>query len=252
MGFPRWQRILIRPADELWAIGERAVSAGRAGRLPVLAIAAGVLSVAGSAAYSTRPVQHVAIAAGAVSADQPLHVELVRVPGSAFLPTPNLPLPLAVMQILVVLGAAELIMGARATGTVAVTGHVASTLLARLLFLSRTLGVLAVPLAQARILDTGPSAMTTAVGAWILLRNRAYASMAMLAAGLIIAGVLQDNLDGREHLAAFAIGALAAGLPGQFRRLADVVARLPRLANGPGIPVPADIERNTARESNVR
>lgn len=241
VGFPRWQRIVIRPADELWAIGERAVSAYRAGRLPMLAITAGLLSVAGYVMYSTRPLRHLAIAAGAVSADQPLHLEFVRVPGSAFLPTPNLPLPLAVMQILVVLGIAELVTGARATATVAVAGHVASTLLARLLFMSATPGVIALPLGQARILDTGPSAMTTAVGTWLLLRYRAYASVGMLAAGLTIAAVLQDNVDGREHLAAFAIGALATVLPGQIRRLADVVAGVQsHLGRALRVSVPAE------------
>lgn len=225
MRFPPWQRILMRPADELWTIGERAVSAGRAGRIPVVAAAAALLSVAGYVVYSARPLRHVAIAAGAVKADQPLHLELVRVPGSAFLPTPSLPFPLAVVQILVVLGIAELVMGARATVTVAVTGHVVSTLLARLFFIATTVGVIGLPVAQARILDTGPSAMTTAVGAWLLLRYRAFASLAMLVTGLAIAGLVQDNLDGREHLAAFAVGALAAYLPACVHGLARRPAR---------------------------
>jgi hypothetical protein len=224
MGFPRWQRILIRPADELWSIGERAAMAGRAGRIPVLAVSAGLLCIAGDVLYSTRPLRHVAIAAGAVSANQPLKLALVRLPGSAFLPTPHLPIPLAAMQIVVVLGLAELVLGARATATVAITGHIASTLLARLFFISTTVGVLGLPLGQARILDTGPSGMTTAVGAWLLVRFRAYASLAMLGGALTISGFLQDNLDGREHLAAFAVGALAAILPAQARRLAALAA----------------------------
>jgi hypothetical protein len=176
----------------------------------VLAVCAGSLCVLGDVAYSTPALRHVAVAAGAVTSGLPLSIELARLPGSAFLPTAELPLPAAVIQVVAVLGLAELLLGRWATVAVAMSGHVTSTLLARLLIMLGTVSFLGLPAAQMGALDTGPSAMTAAVGTWLLMRRRAYWCLGMLGAGLVAAAVLQDNLDGREHLAAFACGLLAA------------------------------------------
>ena len=42
------------------------------------------------------------------------------------------------------------------------------------------------PLSQAGILDTGPSGMTTAIGAWLLARRHAYATLALLMTALTV------------------------------------------------------------------
>lgn len=202
--------VVRRPGDELGAIRELALVRWRAGARPVMAAGAGLLCIAGDVAYTSAGLRHIAVAGGAVTAALPLPLELARLAGSAFLPTAELPLPLAVIQVVLVLGLAELVLGRYATAAVAITAHLASTLFARLLIAVGTAALLGLPASQAGVLDTGPSAMTAAVGSWLLLRARAYWCLAMLGAALIIAAILQDNVDGREHLAAFGCGALAA------------------------------------------
>lgn len=208
------------PADELRAIAERARAAWRNGRRPVAAEAAGALSVLGWVLYGSRNWRHVALDTGGVYANLPLHVELVRLPASAFLPTPSLPLPLAVGQLLIVVGTAEILLGTRATVAVAMIGHTTGTLLARLLVTSASLDPFGLPVGQARVLDTGPSVVTTAVGTWLLLRFRAHWSLTMLGCGLAIFAVMQNNLDTREHMAALLVGALAATVPARLRTVA--------------------------------
>jgi hypothetical protein len=198
------------PGDELGSIWELALARWRAGARPAMAVGAALLCVAGDAAYTSAGLRHVAIAGGAVTAALPLRTELERLPGSAFLPTAELPLPLAVIQVVLVLGLAELALGRRATAAVAITAHLASTLVARVLISVGTATMLGLPASQAGVLDTGPSAMTAAVGSWLLLRTRAYWCLGMLGTALTIAAALQNDVDGREHLAAFGLGVLAA------------------------------------------
>jgi hypothetical protein len=202
--------VVRRPGAELWSIWELALVRVRAGGRPVMAAGAGLLCVAGDAAYTSPGLRHIAMAGGAVTAALPLRIELARLAGSALLPTAELPLPLAVIQVVLVLGLAQLVLGRCATAAVAITAQVASTLFARLLVGVGTAAVLGLPAGQAGVLDTGPSAITAAVGSWLLLRTRAYWCLGMLGAALTIAATLQDNIDGREHLAAFGCGVLAA------------------------------------------
>lgn len=202
--------VVRRPGDELGSIWELSLVRWRAGARPVMAAAAGLLCVAGDAADTSSRLHHLAVAGGAVTAALPVRIELARLAGSAFLPTAELPLPLAVIQVVLVLGLAELVLGRCATAAVAITAHLASTLFARLLIGAGTAAVFGLPASQAGVLDTGPSAMTAAVGSWLLLRTRAYWCLGMLGAALTIAAILQDNIDGREHLAAFGCGVLAA------------------------------------------
>ncbi len=205
------------------------------GRRPVLAVLAAALCVTTTASYGSPALRPDVTDAGAVRASLPLGVELVRLPLSAFVPTVELPLLAAVVQVLVVVGLAELLVGRLATVTVAIVSQVLCSLLGRVLVQAG--GLFGLPITQAGVLDTGPSAITTALGAWLLLRYRAYWCLGLLAGALLVAAGLQDNLDGREHLAAVLCGLALPGLGRCGRRLAAATSRL--LTRAPGERPPA-------------
>lgn len=165
--------------------------------------------MAGTAGYSLSGLRPAIEQVGAVTAALPLGTEMARLPVSAFLPTVDLPLAGAVIQVVVVFGLGELLLGRVTMMVVALSAHVLSTLVARLLIVEGALWLLGLPASQAFISDTGPSAMTTAVGAALLLRCRAYWCLSILGTCLLVAAALQNNIDGREHMAAFCCGLLA-------------------------------------------
>jgi hypothetical protein len=148
---------------------------------------------------------------GDVYAALPLTTELIRLPMSMFMPTAYLPLWGAVLQLLVVIGLGELILGRSMTLVVAAAGHVGSTLVARLLLDTAHAHILGLTPALAKLLDTGPSGATTAVGACLLVAMRMNRSAILLSLGLIIAALIAPGVDGVEHTVALCAG-LGAGL----------------------------------------
>ncbi len=198
-------------------MSQKAWQRWRDGSRPVLGTLLGVLSVAGTVTYGVPALRSSVLAVGAVRAALPWCVECARLPASAFLPTPGLPLPLAVAQIVVVVGLAEMLLGRWATLGVAAAGQIVSTVTARLLLGLTTLHAIGLSASQAHVLDTGPSAVTTAVGAWLLVRFRAHRCVVLLGAALVVADAVQNDLDGREHLVAFCCGVLIGICrPGRF------------------------------------
>jgi hypothetical protein len=149
---------------------------------------------------------------GDVYAALPLSSELARLPMSLFLPTTYLPLWAACAQLLVVIGLGELILGRWLTIVVASVGHVGSTLLARVLLESVHGHVFGMTTALAHVLDTGPSAATTAVGACLLVTVRMNRCVLLLSAGLIAAALVAPGVDGVEHTSALAWGVTAGVL----------------------------------------
>jgi hypothetical protein len=115
-----------------------------------------------------------------------------------------------VVQVAAVLGIAELVLGRPGLTVVGGLAQFASTMAARVMIIYGAAVHLGLPLSQAGVLDTGPSGITTAVGAWLLARRRAYATLTLLMAALTVAAVIQGNLDGREHEAAMVVGILVA------------------------------------------
>lgn len=235
MSAVRWTAIaLAAPGRELYRIAVQASRAWSAGRRPLLAMILGLLSLTGAALYGDHSLRRLAITVGGACASLPWATEVARLPGSVFLPTSDLPLMLAVMQIVVVIGLAELLFGWRAVLVVALVAQFVSTLSARLLLSGScpgSSGLLCIPHGQIGLLDTGPSAITTAVGAWLLARCRARTSLLLLAATLLVADVAQRNLDGREHLLAFCCGLLPSlSRPLRWRFAAAVPARASRRA----------------------
>jgi hypothetical protein len=147
---------------------------------------------------------------GDVYAALPVTTELVRLPMSLFMPTAYLPLWGAVLQLLLVIGLGELILGRSVTLLVAAAGHVGSTLMARVLLESPHAAFFGLTHVLARLLDTGPSGATTAVGACLLVALRMNRAAILLALGLVIAALVAPGLDAVEHTAALIIG-LSAG-----------------------------------------
>ena len=66
--------------------------------------------------------------------------------------------------------------------------------------------------ALARVLDTGPSAATTAVGACLLIAARMNRGAALLSLGLLIAAAAAPGVDGIEHTTSLVWGLLAGAL----------------------------------------
>lgn len=146
---------------------------------------------------------------GDVYASLPITGELARLPMSLLLPTAYLPLWAACAQLLVVIGLGEVLLGRWLTIVVALVGHVGSTLLARALLESGHGHLLGLSPAFAHVLDTGPSAATTAVGACVLVATRMNRSAVLLSIGLFIAAFFMHGVDGVEHVAALVWGVLA-------------------------------------------
>jgi hypothetical protein len=147
---------------------------------------------------------------GDVYAALPVTTELLRLPMSLLMPTAYLPLWGAILQLLVVIGLGELIFGRSVTLLVAAAGHVGSTLMARVLIEAPHAALFGLSPAIARVLDTGPSGATTAVGACLLVALRMNRSAILLALGLLIAALLAPGLDAVEHTTALLVG-LSAG-----------------------------------------
>ena len=147
--------------------------------------------------------------AGAVYASLPFTTELGRLPMSLFLPTPYLPIWGAVGQIIIVIGFGELLLGRRLTIAVASIGHLVATLTARAMIELAHGGLLGLSPALAHVLDTGPSAAVTAVGACLLVVLRMNRCAAVLCVALLIAAAVSPGIDGLEHLVALGCGILA-------------------------------------------
>lgn len=159
---------------------------------------------------------------GDVYAALPLTTELIRLPMSLFMPTAYLPLWGAILQLLVVIGLGELILGRSMTLLVTAAGHVGSTLVARILLDTAHAHIFGLAPAFAKLLDTGPSGATTAVGACLLVAMRMNRSAILLSLGLIIATLIAPGVDGVEHMVALCAG-LGAGLIARW-----VYSRAPR------------------------
>lgn len=200
---------LTREFFHLWLLARYAWSRGVRPWLGIAAALACVLVTELLHFHILRPeLWH----SGDVYAALPLTNELARLPMSLFFPTAYLPLWAACAQLVVVIGLGEMILGRWLTIAVALVAHFGSTLMARSLLLSVHGHLFGLTPALARVLDTGPSAATTAVGACLLIAARMNRSAMLLAVGLLVAALVAPGLDGVEHTGALAWGLLAGFL----------------------------------------
>lgn len=150
--------------------------------------------------WGYRPVQDL----GAVRAEDPLWLALLRTPFSLFVPALDLPVWGALAQILLVFGIAELCLGWWRTLVIAYAATLAGTLYARVGIALGPDGPLGLPGSDARVVDTGPSAAVVGLAVFLGWRHRAYATAAAVIVAIVAEVLLKDNLAGKEHLAAIA------------------------------------------------
>ena len=165
----------------------------------------------------TLPGRRLVDACCVVRASEPMHVELARLIGSIFAPAPHLPLWGAVLQVVVVVGIAEMLLGWRWVLAVGLACHVAATLAARGMFAvgPHHLGAFALPLSMAAERDTGPSALTVGLAGALVVRERLRSLTVLYVIGLAIVTLAAGtSLAGVEHLVAACVGMLL-GLAGR-------------------------------------
>ncbi|MFD9434984.1 hypothetical protein [Streptomyces sp. NPDC060002] len=143
-------------------------------------------------------------AVGAVRAEDPLGLALLRTPLSLFVPALDLPVWGALAQILLVFGIAELCLGWWRTLVIAYAATLAGTLYARVGIALGPGSPLGLPAADARIVDTGPSAAVVGLAVFLGWRYRAYVTAGVVIVAMVVEVLLKDNLAGKEHLAAIA------------------------------------------------
>ncbi|WP_051789678.1 hypothetical protein [Streptomyces sp. NRRL S-1022] len=155
--------------------------------------------------WGYQPVQNL----GAVRAEDPLWLALLRTPLSMFVPALDLPVWGALAQILLVFGIAELCLGWGRALTIAYVATLAGTLYARL---GITLGGHApfgLPWTDAQVVDTGPSAAVVGLAVFVAWRYGAYATAGAVTLAMVVEVLVKENLAGKEHLAALmAVGLL--------------------------------------------
>ncbi|MFI1719988.1 hypothetical protein [Streptomyces sp. NPDC020489] len=164
---------------------------------------------------------------GAVRAEDPLWLALLRTPLSLFVPAPDLPVWGALAQILVVFGIAEICLGWWRALALAYAATLAGTLYARLGIWLGPDSPIGLPASDARVVDTGPSAAVVGLAVFVAWRCRAYATAGVVIVAMVVEVLLKDNLAGKEHLAAIAAVLVLCGIRGLRHRRADNASGLP-------------------------
>ncbi|MCX5245443.1 hypothetical protein OG895_09305 [Streptomyces sp. NBC_00201] len=139
---------------------------------------------------------------GAVRAEDPLWLALVRTPLSLFVPALDLPVWGALAQILFVFGIAEICIGRWRTLVIAYAATLAGTLYARLGIRLGFDSPLGLPASDAWVVDTGPSAAVVGLAVFLGWRYGACVTAGAVIAAMAIEVLLKGNLAGKEHLAA--------------------------------------------------
>lgn len=210
-----------RWAGEARLLAGRLIEGWQAGRRPWLGTGAAIASLTVTALLHLSDPAGWLRRAGTVDAALPLDRELLRLPVSALLPTPDLPFWAAALQLAVVFGAAELTQSRGRLLAVACCGHYLSSLALRAMIGMRHIAVLGMPASLAAVTDSGPSAATVAVGGWLLVASGADLSAGLLSIAVLAATVAPLPVDGREHLVALLVG-LAAGVLQRRRCAAEI------------------------------
>ncbi|MCL8010450.1 hypothetical protein [Streptomyces sp. AS02] len=160
----------------------------------------GVMHVVQHQAWGYRVVQNL----GAVRAEDPLWLALLRTPLSLFVPALDLPVWGALAQILIVFGIAEMCLGWWRTLVIAYVATLAGTLYARVGLALGPGNPIGLPASDARVVDTGPSAAVVGLAVFLGWRYGAYVTAGAVIAVMVVEVALKENLAGKEHLAAIA------------------------------------------------
>ncbi|MGW1216797.1 hypothetical protein ACWD5F_44895 [Streptomyces sp. NPDC002499] len=181
---------------------------------------------------------------GAVRAQDPLWLALLRTPFSLFVPALDLPVWGALAQVLFVFGIAEICLGWWRTLVIAYAATLAGTLYARVGISLGPGSPFGLPASDAQVVDTGPSAAVVGLAIFLGWRYGAYVTAGAVALAMVVEVVLKDNLAGKEHLAAIVTVAVLCGVSALRHRKRGPGARGPTTrgprARGPepGSPPP--------------
>lgn len=208
---PALRRAAVREWGPLFtAVRQRlAVRGVRALALTLTAVVltAGI-QVTQSQAWGYGPVQNL----GAVRAEDPLALALLRTPLSLFVPALDLPVWGALAQILLVFGVAEVCLGRWRTLAVAYGATLAGTLYARVGVALGPGTFPGLPASDAQVVDTGPSAAVVGLAVYVCHQRRAWFTGALVVLAMVVEVLVKDNLAGREHLAAIAAVLVVCGV----------------------------------------
>lgn len=172
-----------------------------------------VLHFVHNQAWGYQLVQNV----GAVRAEDPLWLALLRTPLSLFVPALDLPVWGALVQILLVFGIAELCLGWWRALAIAYVATLAGTLYARLGIRIGPGSPLGLPASDAWVVDTGPSAAVVGLAVFLGWRYRAYVTASVVIVAMVVEVALKENLAGKEHLAAI-VAVLVLCAVGELRQ----------------------------------
>ncbi|MFJ7082215.1 hypothetical protein ACIQU8_03090 [Streptomyces griseus] len=208
---PALRRAAVREWGPLCATVRRGL-AGRWVRALALTLTAVALTatvqVVQNQAWGYRPVRNL----GAVRAEDPLWLALLRTPLSLFVPALDLPVWGALAQILLVFGIAEVCLGRWRTLAVAYLATLAGTLYARIGVALGPGTFPGLPASDAQVVDTGPSAAVVGLAVYVCHRQRAWFTGALVVLAMVVEVLVKDNLAGREHLAAIAAVLVVCGV----------------------------------------
>ncbi|GAA3789584.1 hypothetical protein GCM10022403_024890 [Streptomyces coacervatus] len=169
---------------------------------------------------------------GAVRAEDPLWLSLLRTPLSLFVPALDLPVWGALAQILFVFGIAEICIGRWRTLVIAYAATLAGTLYARLGIWLGFDNPFGLPSSDARVVDTGPSAAVVGLAVFLGWRYGAYVTACAVTAAMAVEVMLKGNLAGKEHMAAIAAVGVLCFISALRHRHRPVA----RIGSGPGFP----------------
>ncbi|MFI5802906.1 hypothetical protein [Streptomyces sp. NPDC051561] len=139
---------------------------------------------------------------GAVRAEDPLLLSLLRTPLSLFVPALDLPVWGALAQMLLVFGIAEICLGRWKTLFLAYVASLSGTLYARVgvgLGPDHPIGL---PEIDKTVVDTGPSAAVVGLALYVCWRYGARWTAAAVVVAMVIEVIVKTNLAGKEHIAA--------------------------------------------------
>ncbi|MDW4910408.1 hypothetical protein RB628_35040 [Streptomyces sp. ADMS] len=168
---------------------------------------------------------------GAVRAEDPLWLALLRTPLSLFVPALDLPVWGALAQLLIVFGLAEICLGRWRTLAIAYVATLAGTIYARVGIAVGPAGLLGLPGTDADVVDTGPSAAVVGLAVFLGWRYRAYATAAAVIVAMVVEVILKNNLAGKEHLAAIVAVLVLCGVSALRHRRTGA-----RSGSGSGLP----------------
>jgi hypothetical protein len=198
-----WGPLYVTVRDALLGRGWRAVPMA----LGAVCLTA-VLHFAHNQPWGYQLVQNL----GAVRAEDPLWLALLRTPLSLFVPALDLPVWGALGQILLVFGIAEICLGRWRTLALAYAATLAGTLYARAGIWLGPDSPLGLPRSDAHVVDTGPSAAVVGLAVFVGLRYGAQGTAGAVIAAMVVEVALKENLAGKEHLAAIGVVLVLCGV----------------------------------------